>query len=354
MNVRAHPLVSICIPTYNGAEYLPRCIDSVLAQSFDNFEVVIVDDFSTDDTLAIARRYAAVDARIRVTQNEQNLGLVPNWNKCVAVAKGEWIKFVFQDDTVYPDCLAEMLKAARNQTLLVACQREIVFEAGTDAPTRKWYLDHCAKIAALFADEPVISAERAQERALDHFGVNLFGEPTSVLVHRTAFERFGLFNPALVITCDLELWTRVSIHAGAAFVDRDLATFRVHKAATSALVHAQQGFRVNILDNLVLLHQYAFDDVYAPVRRAAAARVPPIDLKKIFSRRCHEAQARAAWSNRRPTMPDNELMSQWRSVANMFPRIARSRSAHLAWRWARHLQRRDGKQWPVNATNYLD
>jgi glycosyltransferase involved in cell wall biosynthesis len=354
MNARAHPLVSVCIPTYNGAGYLPRCIESVLAQTFGDFEVVIVDDCSTDDTFVVAKRYAAMDARIRVAKNDRNLGLVDNWNKCVAAATGEWIKFVFQDDTVYSDCLVEMLKAARDHTLLVACRREVVFETDTDAPTRKWYLDHCAMMAALFADEPMITAERAQERALEHFGINLFGEPTSVLVHRSAFERFGLFNPALVITCDLEQWTRISIHVGAAFVNKDLATFRVHKAATSALVHAQQSFRVNILDNLVLLHQYAFDEMYAPVRRAAFRRTPPIDLKRVFARRCHEAQARAAWANRHPTAPDEALISQWTAVSRAFPRISRGRVAHLAWRWTRHLRQRDRKPWPVNAKNFLD
>ena len=103
------PIVSICIPTYNGAKYLRECLDTVLSQTFTDFEVLLVDDQSSDETLSIAQEYAAKDTRIYVKQNEQNLGLVGNWNCCIELAQGEWIKFVFQDDLIAPECLEKML-----------------------------------------------------------------------------------------------------------------------------------------------------------------------------------------------------------------------------------------------------
>ncbi|MBA3705767.1 MAG: glycosyltransferase family 2 protein, partial [Bacteroidetes bacterium] len=75
------PLISVCIPTYNGERYLKECLDSILSQSYTNIEIVIVDDCSKDSTIAIIEKHKASDARIRVHKNENNLGLVSNWNK---------------------------------------------------------------------------------------------------------------------------------------------------------------------------------------------------------------------------------------------------------------------------------
>src|SRR5438270_12301052 len=100
------PPVSVCIPTYNGEAFVRQCIESVLAQSFPDFELIVVDDGSTDGTWDIVRDYEARDCRFRVSRNEVNKGLVGNWNHCVDVATGRWLKFVFQDDELAPECLA--------------------------------------------------------------------------------------------------------------------------------------------------------------------------------------------------------------------------------------------------------
>ena len=348
------PRVSVCIPMYNGERYLRQTIESVLAQSYGDFELLLVDDCSTDNTLAIAQAYVSQDSRIRSIPNPANLGLVPNCNRCVQLAKGEWIKLVFQDDTIHPECLTRMLSCARNGALLVACQRSIIFEEGVKPYFQQWYVAHRAMIAKLLAGQDVVSAQCCQRWALEYFGINLFGEPSAVIVHRAAFERFGLFNPALIMICDLELWTRIGIHTGAALVSDDLATFRVHKGAASAGYHAEREFRTNILDKLVLLHQYVFDDVYAPVRRAAATMSPPIDLKVVFDKRRHEALARAEWAEKHPHDPDPSLIAEWRDVSNLYPRIAGRRFGHLAWRIQRHLFFALGSHAPSNASHYLE
>ena len=79
----SQPTVSVLIPTYNYARYLPVAIESVLAQDFHDLEVVIVDDCSQDDSAEVIRHYAGLDPRIRFHLNRQNLGLVPNWNFCL-------------------------------------------------------------------------------------------------------------------------------------------------------------------------------------------------------------------------------------------------------------------------------
>src|SRR5450631_1193388 len=106
------PVISVCVPTYNGSKYLGNCLDSILSQTFNDFEVLIVDDLSSDNTFDIAMAYAERDKRFKLFQNTVNLGLVGNWNQCVELAGGEWIKFVFQDDVLAPECIEKLLHKA--------------------------------------------------------------------------------------------------------------------------------------------------------------------------------------------------------------------------------------------------
>src|SRR3954453_9924295 len=92
------PKVSVLIPTYNYARYLSEAIESVLEQEFQDYEVVIVDDCSQDESEEVIRRYAARDGRIRFHFNRPNLGMVANWNYCLSLARGEYVQFLFGDD----------------------------------------------------------------------------------------------------------------------------------------------------------------------------------------------------------------------------------------------------------------
>ena len=96
--------VSVCIPSHNGADFLPQAIESVLAQTFTDFELVVVDDSSDDASVAIARSFD--DPRLRLHANPARLGLVGNWNRCVELARGEYIYLFHQDDVMEPDNLA--------------------------------------------------------------------------------------------------------------------------------------------------------------------------------------------------------------------------------------------------------
>ena len=104
-------MVSVIIPAYNAADYLRECIDSALAQTCRDIEVIVVDDGSTDSTPEIIAGYAARDPRIRPLR-QSNQGLSSARNAAIAVAKGEWISFLDSDDAMSPDCIATMLRAA--------------------------------------------------------------------------------------------------------------------------------------------------------------------------------------------------------------------------------------------------
>ena len=121
-----------------------------------------------------------------------------------------------------------------------------------------------------------MSAGQVQGALLDHFGVNFVGEPTAVLVERSAFERFGRFNPALVALCDFEYWARVGANTGLAYVPESLATFRVHAGSASEINRTRLRFHKDWLDPLVLRAELATAPAFA--RSAAASR--GIDLRR--------------------------------------------------------------------------
>lgn len=98
IDVMPSPLVSVCLPVYNGAHYLGQAIDSVLAQTYENFELIVNHDCSCDSSRHLLAEYARRDKRIKLSQNKQNLGLFSNYNACLLEANGQIIKPFAQDD----------------------------------------------------------------------------------------------------------------------------------------------------------------------------------------------------------------------------------------------------------------
>src|SRR5688572_5070363 len=157
------PVVSVCIPAFNAGPYLRQTIESVLAQSFANFELVIVDNASTDDTLAIALEYSRRDPRIRVFRNESNIGAIANFDRCIDLADGEWMKFLCADDWLEPACLERLLQASKAGVLLITCVETYVFEAGISESEKdahlKYRSDHCLMLSHRFVEDRFVSSE---------------------------------------------------------------------------------------------------------------------------------------------------------------------------------------------------
>jgi glycosyltransferase involved in cell wall biosynthesis len=106
------PLVSVMTPVYNGADFLAECIESVLCQSYQNFEYIIVNNCSTDGSLEIAQKYAAKDSRIQVHTNSKFVGVIDNHNTAFNLMspQARYCKMVSADDYIFPDCIAKMVE----------------------------------------------------------------------------------------------------------------------------------------------------------------------------------------------------------------------------------------------------
>ena len=143
MDKSSQPLVSVVTPVYNGADFLAECIESVLAQTYQNWEYTIVDNCSTDGTAEIARRYAAQDLRIRFHQNQQFLRAIPNHNNAFRQISqdSKYCKVVFGDDWIFPECLEQMVAVAEEHPSIglvsaYALEGEKVAWTGLPYPSR--------------------------------------------------------------------------------------------------------------------------------------------------------------------------------------------------------------------------
>ena len=118
---RRQPRVSIGLPVYNGERYLEECLDSILAQTFEDFELIIADNASTDRTEELCRGYATRDKRITYYRNETNIGIFRNFNRVFQLSSGEYFKWASADDVCHPDLLAKCLEVLdRDQNVILA------------------------------------------------------------------------------------------------------------------------------------------------------------------------------------------------------------------------------------------
>ncbi len=224
-------LVSVCIPTFQGAAFIGYAIDSVLAQTLQDFELLVIDDRSNDGTEDIVRRYA--DPRIRFQRNERNLGPEGNWNRCLEEARGRYVKLLPHDDVLDPDCLMRQVAALERddgeRLALAFCARKVINSEGRTV-LRRSYQRTDGRIAAAVLRRHCI-----------RLGTNLVGEPGGVLFRRTLARRVGGFDGEIGYVIDLDYWFRLLEHGDAWFDAGALVSFRLSNNSWSAVIGWGQG-----------------------------------------------------------------------------------------------------------------
>ncbi len=210
------PVVSVCMPVHNGARYLSEAIESILNQTFTDFELIIIDDASPDATHEIASTFR--DPRLRVYRNDRNLGPEGNWNRALEMARGRYIKVLPGDDTLYPECLehqvAVLEDAGNRDVVLVYCARDIIDSAGRKVMRAKFPGHGRIKAASLV-------------RRTVRYGTNIIGEPGAVLFRADAARRTGGFDASLGFVTDLDYWLRLLQLGDAWAIGAALCTFRL-------------------------------------------------------------------------------------------------------------------------------
>jgi glycosyltransferase involved in cell wall biosynthesis len=199
--------VSILTTVYNRDKYLAACIDSVLASSYQDWELIIVDDVSSDGSVSIARAYEQKDARIKVYVNQTNLGDYPNRNKAASYAKGKYLKYLDADDIIYPHGLEVMVHTM-----------EQFPEAG---------LGISQKVVEDVKPYPfLMDPKETFTREFLKRGVLGLG-PTGTIVRRDAFEKLGGFTGTRYIG-DTELWYKIALVYPVVKMEEELIFWRQH------------------------------------------------------------------------------------------------------------------------------
>lgn len=235
----ATPRVSVCIPSYRGATTIGQAIDSVLAQDFADFELLVVDDASPDDTAAVVASRS--DPRLRLVRNAHNLGPQGNWNRCLELARGEYLKLLPHDDLLHRQCLSHqvtVLDGDREGALaLVFAARDVI---GPDGRLR------LAARGLARAREGPVTREHVLRQCLRQ-GTNVIGEPGAVLFRRSLAARVGGFDMRHPYVIDLEYWLRLLQHGQAWSCAQALASFRVWRGSWSVAIGRRQAAEFNAL-----------------------------------------------------------------------------------------------------------
>lgn len=208
MSAPSSPIVSVLMTAYNREKYIEEAISSVLNSSFRDFELIIVDDSSSDSTLEIAEHFASQDSRIRIFRNERNLGDYPNRNRAAKYATGKYLKYLDSDNVIYPFGLEVMLNCMEQFP-------EAGYGLSSESDPQRPF--------------PVCASPR--EAYLDNFfgSFGYFGRaPDSSIIRRSAFESVGGFTGKNLIG-DLELWMRLSQRFPVVKMPAYLGWDRVHE-----------------------------------------------------------------------------------------------------------------------------
>ncbi len=258
------PLVSLIIPTYNGSAFLAEALESASSQTYSNLEIIISDDASTDNTLEIVQSFQRRSSLPVSILSHPNYGLVKNLNFCINQAKGKYIKFLFQDDLLEPNCLTEMVKLAQQdpEIGLVFSPRRVFISPDSESnfycqAARKGVKDLEQKWSSL---KPIQSGQELLSDSNCFEGIiNKIGEPTTVLIPQTVFQKIGKFDPNLHQLLDVDMWFRIMGHYKVGFVNQVLSSLRIHSGQQT-----QNNISIgqNIKDYQTLYYKMIFDSVY--------------------------------------------------------------------------------------------
>ena len=235
------PRVSVCVPAHQAARWLPDTLASVRAQSYEDFELVVVDDASSDATPAILA--AEPDLRLRAFRHQCNQGQAVTVGESIARARGELVKLLDADDLLHPDCLARMVEAldAHPSAAFVFCRRDLLVEDPDDPVVRRW-VEQFRELHVHFGPLRALNDGRELlRRYLDaRMPGNWVAEPAGVMARRSQLLAVGGYNVRVRQNNDMDLWLRLMTRGDVAFIDAPLYSYRVAMTGVTGHSSARQ------------------------------------------------------------------------------------------------------------------
>lgn len=219
------PLVSVCIPAYNSSATVGETIRSVLNQTYKNIELVVVDDNSKDDTVSQVERFIEKDGRVRLYKNEQNLGMSGNWNHCLKLCQGEYVKLICADDRIEPDAIEKEAKAMLEHptvNLVESDTRLVDINGKTTGAFKRYHRSG------------VVNGKKVAKTSL--MLNNFFGAPVNNLIRRSVLERTGLFDTSFTYILDFDMWVRIACAGDVYIIHEPLNSFMVRNDSNTGVM----------------------------------------------------------------------------------------------------------------------
>jgi glycosyltransferase involved in cell wall biosynthesis len=267
-NCKNNPLITIAVPTFNRAALLRGCVSSALAQTYGNFEVLVSDNASTDETSHVLSRFK--DGRLRVLRQKTNIGLLPNWNACLAGAKGDYVIFLSDDDRISPWLLQRCVEIIRREPQVPIVVTLSNIYSGSIGKT-------FAARSSRFLETGIQDGSAILTEFLtDRITVALCG-----VMMRTALlrDRGGL-PLDFPHTADVAAWAPLLLLGNAGFVNEACATFAYHNQSETARLGIEQILRDGWkMANLISYH------VNENVHDAKRRRALQVQSRRCFARR---------------------------------------------------------------------
>jgi glycosyltransferase involved in cell wall biosynthesis len=256
------PLVSICIPNYNNGKYLDQCIRGALDQTYQNAEIILVDDNSTDDSLLVAKKYSE---EIIIVENSSNLGQPKNTNKCVGLSKGKYVVILHSDDSLLPDFAEKLVPILERNPNVGMAVGERMETDETSVPR---------KITPFYNTNCIIPGEK-QARV---FMMTSF-LPCQVLLRRETFEKAGRVDERHIVNLDGLMWFKCALVADVGYIQDPVCIYRSHGESTTAQYNRTIDHMIEYYSTLSEMFRLAKDRPYlkqyfdVAVKRAGALTV---------------------------------------------------------------------------------
>jgi len=252
MNFKHEPFVSIITPAYNSQRYLHECIESVVNQTYQNWEYVVVNNCSTDNTYEIAQKYADADERIRVHNNKEFLKIIPNWNNALRQMspKSKYCKIVHADDFLFPDCLEKMVGLAEEHPKVGLIGAYKLVGNHQWGKVRNDGLPY--NLSVLPGHK--VCRHRLRDLPLEEKNFSPFGSPSNFLIPSDIIRNNDPFYDESFVHADLESYYKILRDYDFGFVHQVLTFTRLHEDSQS--VTLAQRLDTRPIEDLRLLQKH--------------------------------------------------------------------------------------------------
>ena len=239
------PQISIILPVYNGIKYLEQSVSSVLQQDYNNFEFLILDDYSTDSSWEYL--LSINDERIKLFKNETNKGLFFNLNFLIERSFSPFIKLWSQDDIMHTNCIREIVEFhIQNPQIGFSYTGRDYMVEDNNIPVSTGVID---------ATPSIISTEL--HACIAFLTGSIAANISIVTLNKKALDNVGLFNENMKMSGDFEMWVRIAEHYPVGYISKKLIQVRQHKQQLSR----QEKYYVNVLKESIQVYNYLLDYV---------------------------------------------------------------------------------------------